>query len=98
MLDQLTLGDLADIEDVTGMSLNGVNLDSPPMKFALALYWVIERKNNPKMTYADARNTPISELSAFQKALAGNPTAALPPETAEAEGAVEVAASLTTAA
>jgi len=97
MLDTLTLGDLADIEDVTGMSLNGVNLDSPPMKFALALYWVSLRKSNPKFTYADARNTPIAELSAFRDALAGNPTAAVPPKTAEAANADAAEASPITA-
>ena len=81
MLDKLTLGDLADIEDVTGATVNGVDLQNPTMKFALALYWVIKRRDNPKFTYADARSVPLTDIEEFKAVLQGseNPTEAPTP-------------------
>jgi len=92
MLDTLTLGDLADIEDVTGDTINGVDLANPPMKFALALYWVFRRKEEPKYTYEDARKTPITQLDRFKAVLQGseNPTES-PPGLPVAGGGVEAA-------
>lgn len=62
-LDDLTIGDLADIEDATGVSLSGVNLGAPPLKIIPALVWIQERRANPAYTYAEARAIKLSELT-----------------------------------
>lgn len=62
-LDDLTIGDLADIEDVTGVSMVGLRLDNPPMKIIPALLWVQERRNDPGYTYEMARAIKIGDLN-----------------------------------
>jgi hypothetical protein len=79
LVDSLTLGDLADIEDASGVTLNGMDLTNPPMKVALAFVWVIKRRKDPKFTYEQARNLSASELGDLQESLTENPTVAPPP-------------------
>jgi len=54
-LDDLTIGDMADIEDATGVALAGINLKQPPMRLIPALVWVQERRRDPGYTYEMAR-------------------------------------------
>lgn len=61
-LDDLTLGDLADLEDVSGVSLTGINLKTPPLKVVPALVWIQQRREDPKFTYEMARAIKLSEL------------------------------------
>lgn len=75
-MENITLGDLADIEDATGISLVGIDLTKPPMKVALALAWILRRKSDPSFTYEQARNLPVSAVGELTKSL--NPTQALP--------------------
>lgn len=64
-LDQLTLGDIVDVEDVAGISLQGLDMRNLPMKAVVALLWIFKRKQDPAFTYADARAMPVSEVSLF---------------------------------
>lgn len=61
-LDDLTLGDLADMEDVSGVSLTGINLGSPPVRVIPALVWIQQRRTEPGYTYEMARAIKLSEL------------------------------------
>jgi hypothetical protein len=79
LVDSLTLGDLADIEDVAGVSLNGMDLDNPSMKVALAFVWIVKRRADPTFTYEKARNLSASELGNLQATLEANPTVAPQP-------------------
>lgn len=53
-LDALTLGDIVDLEEATGISVQGLDLRQPPMKVAVALIWIFKRKHEPGFTYRDA--------------------------------------------
>ena len=65
-LDKVTLGDIVDIEEVCGRSWDDiVEMDSPPTKVLLAMVWVAKRRDNPKFTLDDARQTPIAEIQAM---------------------------------
>jgi len=61
-LDDLTIGDMADIEDATGVALAGINLKQPPMRLIPALVWVQERRRDPGYTYEMARAIKLTEL------------------------------------
>jgi hypothetical protein len=68
-LDELTLGELADLEDVLGTSLKTINLSNPPVKLLVAMTWLITRRSNPKFTYEDARNVKISNVAEVKDTL-----------------------------
>jgi hypothetical protein len=78
MLEQLTLGDLADIEDVSGVSLTGVDITNLPMKAVLAVIWVLKRHEEPSFTYEKARALSIDAITAITAGLTANPTKAPP--------------------
>jgi hypothetical protein len=61
-LDDLTIGDVEDIEEITGMSVQDINWEKPPMKVLRAMVFVSERKSNPDFTLDDARRVKVSEL------------------------------------
>jgi len=65
-LDKVTLGDIVDIEDVCGVPWDEiVEMDNPPTKVLLAMVWVAKRRDNPKFTLDDARQTPIADIRAM---------------------------------
>ena len=65
-LDKVTLGDIVDIEDVCGVPWDDiVEMDNPPTKVLLAMVWVAKRRDNPKFTLDDARQTPIADIRAM---------------------------------
>lgn len=61
-LDDLTIGDLADIEDVSGVAVTGINLQQPPLKLIPALIWVTQRREDPAFSYQDARAVKLADL------------------------------------
>lgn len=62
-LDQVTVGDIVDIEEVCGVPWDDiVEMDYPPTKVILAMVWVSRRRDNPDYTLDDARNTPLSDI------------------------------------
>jgi hypothetical protein len=62
--DDLTIGDLEDIEEITGKLIEDINWDKPPKKAIVALVYVFERKKNPDFTITDARAYKPEDLSA----------------------------------
>jgi hypothetical protein len=62
-LDELTIGDLADMEDVAGVDIQRIDLKAPPLKVLPAMVWIFNRKLDPTFTYADARAVKLTTLS-----------------------------------
>ena len=75
-VEDLTIGELADMEDVTGLSLDKMNLSKPSAKLLVAMLWVFERRSNPKYAYAEARNVKVTGLSEFSAKLGKSKSAA----------------------
>ena len=73
VLDDLTIGDLEDFEDITGKPLdeamalgpNGQPKVSP--KVMKALVFLTLRKTDPSFTLEDARNVKVSALAPVQQ-------------------------------
>lgn len=63
-LEDLTLGELAEIEEATGLTLHGVDLANPPMKLMMAMLWIFLRRRNPEYTFENASKTTLRELQA----------------------------------
>lgn len=80
--DKLTLGDMEDFEDHTGMMLeDAFNAGKPSMKAIIALLWIVRRVENPAYTLADARAISIADIDDLEIVFpdaAGDPTAAAP--------------------
>lgn len=64
-LNDLTLGELCDLEEVTGLTFDQMNFKKMQGKLALALLWIVERRKNPKFTLAEAKNTKVIALTDF---------------------------------
>ena len=71
-VDEITVGDMEDLEDITGLPFGEV-LDmltkaepagtmSIPIKVLKALVFIIYRQDNPEFTIADARKVKVTEL------------------------------------
>ena len=70
-LDGMTLGEIEDVEDLTGMSLGAIGValsESPSVKVMRALVYVILRRSNPELTFEETRDI---ELGALQAAMTG---------------------------
>ncbi len=79
-LDDLTLGDLADIEDACGVSMLDLKGGAKiPARVIPALVWIAERHNDPSFTYEQARAVKVTSLD-----VQGGPAAGVanPPEAA----------------
>lgn len=62
-LDELTIGDLADMEDVAGVDIQRIDLKAPPLKVLPAMVWIFNRKLDPTFTYEDARAVKLTALT-----------------------------------
>lgn len=62
-LDELTIGDLADMEDVAGVDIQRIDLKAPPLKVLPAMVWIFNRKIDPTFTYEDARQVKLAALA-----------------------------------
>ncbi len=79
-LDDLTLGDLADIEDACGVSMLDLKGGAKvPARVIPALVWIAERRNDPSFTYEQARAVKVTSLDVKGGPAAGG---ANPPEAA----------------
>jgi hypothetical protein len=58
-MKQLTLGEIAKVEDLTGRSID--DPDQPRGKYLIALTYVLARRDKPDFTYEDAENMDASE-------------------------------------
>lgn len=66
--DSLTLGDLEDLEDLTGLGIRKLgtslqqNADEMPVAHLRALAYVALRKGHPGVTYDDTRAVPLTAI------------------------------------
>ncbi|AXC34893.1 tail assembly chaperone [Microbacterium phage VitulaEligans] len=65
-LDQLTLGEVAAIEDLSGVAIGSVSETTPQGKFLAALYMVAKRRDGqPTFTFNAALQASMSEAQSF---------------------------------
>jgi hypothetical protein len=62
-LDELTLGDMADLEEIAGIDVLSMDKTRLGPKQILALVWVFRRQEEPSFTYDDARKLKPRDLS-----------------------------------
>jgi len=75
-VDSLTLGELEEFEELTGLTLDSLVAGRLPAKAITTLVFLTTRRANPEFTLDDARQLP---LSALEEALPDppSPTASL---------------------
>lgn len=61
-LDDLSLGDLIDIERVSGVKVSDRALTEPPMALAAAFLWVVRRRDDPTLTFEAVCAMPVTKL------------------------------------
>ena len=61
-LNKLTVGDLEDLEEITGMQYEAIDWTKPGAKLLKAMAFIAGRWQNPDFTLEDARNIRIVEL------------------------------------
>ncbi|QYC54905.1 tail assembly chaperone [Microbacterium phage MrGreen] len=65
-LDQLTLGEVAAIEDLSGVAIGSVSESTPQGKFLAALYMVAKRRDGqPTFTFNAALQASMAEAQSF---------------------------------
>lgn len=63
-LEDLTLGDVEDVEKYAGQPLASLaDASSNKGRLMTALAWVIQRKENPKFSLEDAKKMPMGEIT-----------------------------------
>jgi len=62
-VDQLTIGDVEDIEEICGKSFEELNFDKPSARLLKAIVYVNGRKTNPNFTLEDARQVHLNEVT-----------------------------------
>lgn len=68
-LEQLTIGDLEDLEDICGKPYEELDFTKPNAKMVKAMVYLSERRRNPDFTIDDARGVKLADVTA-----AANPT------------------------
>jgi len=64
-IEQLTLGEIAQLEELSGMSLSEFSDDSAPKaKFLTALAYLAQKRQDPKFTFSQAEAMKLSDLHA----------------------------------
>jgi hypothetical protein len=69
--DELTLGDLEDIETVLGCPMESATEPGKRLRLSSAMIWVRRRKVDPAFTFDDARALPISFIESITGELLG---------------------------
>ena len=62
-VDQLTIGDIEDIEEICGKSFEELDFERPSARLLKAIVYVNGRKTNPSFTLEDAREVRLSEVT-----------------------------------
>lgn len=66
-IEQVTLGELEQLEDVTGNPLSKILREFETQQFSArvmtGIVWLVLRRNNPEATIDDARAVPIMRLA-----------------------------------
>lgn len=64
--DKLTLGEVATIEDLSGVAISSLSEETPQGKFLAALTMVAKRRSGePTFTFNQALNTPMLDAQEF---------------------------------
>lgn len=66
--NELTLGDIEDLEEKTGLNMRdlmGKSSKDLPTRALIALVWIAKRHTDPAFTYEDARNVQIGVLGSL---------------------------------
>lgn len=61
-INQLELGELEDIEEVTGINPGALEGKALPVKMMTAIAWVLKRRDDPAFTLEQARRIKVVEL------------------------------------
>ncbi len=63
-LTNLTLGETAEIEELTGQAVTAMADDTAPKaKLMAAMLYVVKRRSDPEFTWEDALNSTMADLS-----------------------------------
>lgn len=63
-IDDLTLGDLEEVEKIAGVSVGELFADGKlPAKALKAIVWVMRRREDPTFSLEDAANVKVSDFS-----------------------------------
>jgi hypothetical protein len=85
-IDDMTLGDLEDLEEATGMAFSDIESTlsqagdkMPPIKVVKAIIWILRRKTDPAYTLADTASVKLTELAEMTDMISGtvDPTSAV---------------------
>lgn len=67
-VDHLTLGEISQLEELSGQSLSEFSDDSTPKaKFLTALAYLAKRREDPKYTFSQAETLTLNDLDAILK-------------------------------
>lgn len=76
-VSRLTLGEVAAVEELSGLSMTEIGEPGVPLgKFMAAVAYVIRKRTDPEFTFADALNLRMDDLDELT-AVAGTPTEAI---------------------
>lgn len=62
-VNQLTVGDVEDIEDICGKPFEELNFDNPSAKLMKAIIFITGRRDNPEFTLDDARRVRLADVT-----------------------------------
>lgn len=64
MIEELTLGEIEEIEMLLGVSIEVAEKpDYPQGRYLRSMYWIIKRRENPEYKFEDTKNVKPSELA-----------------------------------
>jgi hypothetical protein len=64
--EDITLGEIEEIESYAGMTISEIADDKPGViKLRIGLVWIIKRRENPSFTIEDAKKLTPKQLDAF---------------------------------
>jgi len=65
-VNELTLGDVAEVEELSGQPLAALgDANAPKGKLMIAIAWIIKRKEDPKFTYEHAKRLTMDEIESL---------------------------------
>lgn len=88
--NELTLGDMEDLETASGIPFDKITEalstegTAPPIALVIALVWVMRRKSEIGLKLEDVRSTRIADISAMFGEMIGEPTVETDPTDAVA--------------
>jgi len=67
-MDKLTLGEIAQLEELTGQSITAMSDESAPKgKFLAAIAWLAKKREDPTFTLAQAEAMTLEEVNGVLK-------------------------------